>query len=179
MSTYYHEEWHRNQSILQSFTFSDRSLRYRNSSKITLLICEPYTHEPGLAETTLQSFHSLHAEISPLDPRASSRDGNFQWCCSCRERTHCVVSLGRKARIRVVPHFSSRDSRASARENHPTREKATRVGWFSRTLAFRSLYYPWGEMGDYSWSSTIPDTMLIFLTYLQFSLQASPAALLS
>ena len=28
----------------------------------------------------------------------------------------------------------------------PTREKA-RVGWFSRALAFRSLYYPWGKMG--------------------------------
>ena len=24
------------------------------------------------------------------------------------------------------------------------------VPWFSRALAFRSLYYPWGKMGDYS-----------------------------
>ena len=70
MSTYYHEEWHRNQSILQSFTFSDRSLRYRNCSKITVLICEPYTHEPGLAETTLQSFHSLQAEFTNLPVRS-------------------------------------------------------------------------------------------------------------
>ena len=26
----------------------------------------------------------------------------------------------------------------------------SRVGWFSQALAFRSLYYPWGKMGDYS-----------------------------
>ena len=26
----------------------------------------------------------------------------------------------------------------------------SRVGWFSRALAFRSLYYSWGKMGDYS-----------------------------
>ena len=154
MSTYYHEEWHRNQSILQSFTFSDRSLRYRNSPKITLLICEPYTHEPGLAETTLQSFHSLHAEISPLDPRASSRDGNFQWCCSCRERTHCVVSLGRKARIREVPYFSSRGSRAS--ETRARVKITPRVspflawGDFHARSRFARSTIPWGKMGDYS-----------------------------
>ena len=60
----------------------------------------------------------------------------------------------------VVPHLSSgiveRAKRERARENHSTREKATRggdhiflslpaacrlsrVGWFSRTLSFRSL----------------------------------------
>ena len=47
----------------------------------------------------------------------------------------------------------------SCRENHPTQEKATRggrvafprVGWFPRALAFRSLYYPWGKMGDYNY----------------------------
>ena len=26
----------------------------------------------------------------------------------------------------------------------------SRVGWFSRALEFRSLYYPWGKIGDYS-----------------------------
>ena len=26
----------------------------------------------------------------------------------------------------------------------------SRVGWFSHALAFCSLYYPWGKMGDYS-----------------------------
>ena len=49
---------------------------------------------------------------------------------------------------------------ASARETHRTREKALSplrvafscVGWFSRTLAFCSLYCPWGKMRDYSWS---------------------------
>ena len=47
------------------------------------------------------------------------------------------------------------------RENHPTRERRdaavrmilptasrlSRVRWFSRALAFRSLYFPWGKMG--------------------------------
>ena len=32
----------------------------------------------------------------------------------------------------------------------PPRVAFSRVGWFSRSLAFRSLYYPWGKMGDYS-----------------------------
>ena len=32
----------------------------------------------------------------------------------------------------------------------PPRVAFSRVGWFSRTFAFRSLYYPWGKMGDYS-----------------------------
>ena len=45
-------------------------------------------------------------------------------------------------RLRVVPHFSS-----------GIVERAKRVGWFSRALAFRTLYYPWGKMGDYSKSN--------------------------
>ena len=32
----------------------------------------------------------------------------------------------------------------------PPRVACSRVGWFSRALAFRLLYYPWGKMGDYS-----------------------------
>ena len=28
----------------------------------------------------------------------------------------------------------------------PTASRLSRVGWFSRALAFRSLYYPWGKM---------------------------------
>ena len=32
----------------------------------------------------------------------------------------------------------------------PPRVAFSRVGWFSRPLAFRSLYYPWGKMGNYS-----------------------------
>ena len=43
-------------------------------------------------------------------------------------------------RLRVVPHFSSVIVR---------RVVFSRVGWFSRALAFRSLYYHWGKMGDY------------------------------
>ena len=39
--------------------------------------------------------------------------------------------------LSVVPHFSL----------SPLRVAFSRVGWFSRALAFRSLYYPWGKMG--------------------------------
>ena len=42
--------------------------------------------------------------------------------------------------LSVVPHFSL----------SPPRVAFSRVGWFSRALAFRSLYYPWWKMGDYS-----------------------------
>ena len=66
-------------------------------------------------------------------------------------------------RLPVVPHFSSEIVEWAKRErawksphvgkgDAPGREKNeafSRVGWFSRTLTFRSLYYPWGKMGDY------------------------------
>ena len=43
---------------------------------------------------------------------------------------------------------------AAGRENFlffplPTASRLSRVGWFLRALAFRLLYYPWGQMGDY------------------------------
>ena len=44
--------------------------------------------------------------------------------------------------LSVVPYFSL----------SPRRVALSCVGWFSQVLAFRSLYYPWGKMGDYSWS---------------------------
>ena len=37
----------------------------------------------------------------------------------------------------------------------PPRVAFSRVGWFSRALAFQSPYYPWGKMGDYSWSRSM------------------------
>ena len=62
-------------------------------------------------------------------------------------------------RLRVGPHFSSRIVEQAKRQRawkSPHARKArrgvafSRVGWFSRALAFRLLYYPWGQMGDYS-----------------------------
>ena len=63
-------------------------------------------------------------------------------------------------RLRLVPHFSSgiveRAKRVRAwksphaRKGDTRRVAFSRVGWFSRSLAFRSLYYPWEKMGDYS-----------------------------
>ena len=41
----------------------------------------------------------------------------------------------------------------------------SRVGWLSRALAFRSLYYyPWGEIGDYSQSNSFHQSF-IFLWF--------------
>ena len=98
--------------------------------------------------------YTPNSQISPLDPREASRDGNFQWCCSCRERTHCVVSLGRKARIRVVLHFSSRDSRASETQARvkitPRMSPFLAWGDFHARSRFARSTIPWGKMGDYS-----------------------------
>ena len=73
-----------------------------------------------------------------------------------------VLLIGRaNLSLRVVPHFSSgvaeRAKRKRAWKSPHARkgdtrrgERISRVGWFSRALAFCSLYYPWGKMGDYS-----------------------------
>ena len=57
---------------------------------------------------------------------------------------HTPKSVGREGSkawaLSVVPHFSL----------SPPRVAFSRVGWFSRALAFRSLFYPWGNIGDYS-----------------------------
>ena len=57
---------------------------------------------------------------------------------------HTPKSVGREGSkawaLSVVPHFSL----------SPPCVAFSRVGWFSRALAFRSPYYPWGKMGDYS-----------------------------
>ena len=57
---------------------------------------------------------------------------------------HTPKSVGREGSkawaLSVVPHFSL----------SPPRVAFSCVGWFSRALAFRSLFYPWGNIGDYS-----------------------------
>ena len=54
-----------------------------------------------------------------------------------------------------ILHFNVRAGKSPhARKGDPRRGERTsclsRVECFSRALAFRSLYYPWGKMGDYS-----------------------------
>ena len=46
----------------------------------------------------------------------------------------------------------------------PPRVAFSRVGWFSRALAFRSLYYTWGKMGDYSGSLVLPSNFGNYVT---------------
>ena len=50
------------------------------------------------------------------------------------------------------PHARKGDTRRGERKFSlfPPLVAFSRVGWFSRALAFRSLDYPWGKMGDYS-----------------------------
>ena len=61
--------------------------------------------------------------------------------------------------LSVVPHFSL----------SPPRVAFSCVGWFSQALAFPSLYYPWGKMGDYSWSrkhnNLSAQNVITFLTH--------------
>ena len=49
--------------------------------------------------------------------------------CAQNQNRHATQAILSSFRLRVVPHFSSgiieRERNASARENHPTREKAT------------------------------------------------------
>ena len=52
-------------------------------------------------------------------------------------------------RLRVVPHLSSGIVKQAKRERawkSPHARKGD-MGWFSRALAFRSLYCPWGKRG--------------------------------
>ena len=57
-----------------------------------------------------------------------------------------------RARVKITPRKNRRH--AAGREIFlslsPPRVAFSCVGWFSRALAYRSLYYPWGKMGDYS-----------------------------
>ena len=51
-------------------------------------------------------------------PESVTREGSKAWAFS------------------IVPHFSL-----------PTASRLSPVGWFSRVLRFRLLYYPWGKIG--------------------------------
>ena len=57
-------------------------------------------------------------------------------------------------RLQVVSHFSSPHARKG--DTWQGKRKMSRVSpfscvaWFLHALVFRSLYYPWGKMGDYS-----------------------------
>ena len=69
------------------------------------------------------------------------------------DHRNSILMICHSPRLRVVPYFFSGIIKQAKRERawkSPHARKATRVGWFSRALAFRSLYYPWGKMGDYS-----------------------------
>ena len=53
-----------------------------------------------------------------------------------------------ETRARVKITLREKRRHAAGREKNACRLFSRRV--ISRALAFRSLYYPWGKMGDYS-----------------------------
>ena len=65
-------------------------------------------------------------------------------------KLHTPKSVGHEGSkawtLSAVPHFSL----------SPPRVAFSRVEWFSRALEFRSLYYPWGKMGDFHVTSSPP-----------------------
>ena len=76
------------------------------------------------------------------------RDGqNVSEQLALKVKSKCTL----RDRLRVVPHFSSGivENLITSHDWKATRRPVafSRVRWFSRALAFRSLYYPWGKMG--------------------------------
>ena len=51
----------------------------------------------------------------------------------------------KRERLWKSPH-EKEETRWGEKNDHST-SRLFRVGWFSRALAFRSLYHPWGKMG--------------------------------
>ena len=72
-----------------------------------------------------------------------------------------IVERAKHERAWKSPHARKGDMRRGERKMKKVKNFSlslprvafSRVGWFLRALAFRSLYYPWGQMGDYSWSN--------------------------
>ena len=62
------------------------------------------------------------------------------WACETREH----VKITPREKRRCIPQEKWGTTRSLIRESFPL------VGWFSRALAFRTLYYPWGKIGDHS-----------------------------
>ena len=88
-----------------------------------------------------RAWKSPHARKG--DTRRGERMDVLNWFGRGYE-LHTPKSVGREGSkawaLSVVPHFSL----------SPPCVAFSRVGWFLRALAFRSLYYPWGKMGDCS-----------------------------
>ena len=111
-----------------------------------------------LWQQTIAEFKLLaykwRAKVKRKKKKAGSKNFKFspQWPETWLSPGSCANILGPfEARLRVVPHFSSRIvERAKRKRAWKSRVAFSCVGRFSRALAFLSLYYPWVKMGDYS-----------------------------
>ena len=121
----------------------------------------------GVSKTLMDnSYWHLHdMTIKLLKSQLLQRHCNFQgWECSVI--WHVLLNKFKdqnkknNPRLRVFPHFSSGIVEQAkgewawksphARKGDTWHVAFSCVGWFSRSFAFRLLYYPWGKMGDYS-----------------------------
>ena len=108
------------------------------------------------------TYYTCRREITCIDSalcHASSTKALLVWMNSKLRAVSRFSFESRRSRTRDLrpwqwgidyeycPPFFHKDSRTSETQARVT---FSRVGWFSRALAFRSLYYPWGKMGDYS-----------------------------
>ena len=103
--------------------------------------------------------NSWHLWTPPLDFLWNEWAQKFHFDDVLLRRSE-VLLIGRaNLSLRVVPRSSSGVVERAKRKRVKItpREKGetpsvtfSRLGWFSRALAFRWLYYPWGQMGNYS-----------------------------
>ena len=114
--------------------------------RLLTVCCQCLTNQPivfCVVRPTLNSLALAKRAVSLFSSRAAalvSRVSRLR-----RSHASALLSLNLKKKrdlsqstwaFSVVPHFSL----------SPPRFSFSRVGWFSRALAFRSLYYPWGKM---------------------------------
>ena len=105
----------------------------------------PYTVH---VECSVSNWTQWHVQSNPVN---KNTEGGTESIIEFRENVRAFFPH----RLRVVPIFPqgwrARETRARVKINLRDKRRHaaafSRVGWFSRALGFRSLYYPWGKMG--------------------------------
>ena len=138
------ESWEPFQLVSLRVTF--RTLSLCTHVKITRQWKSTLRKEFALPQTLSRLFHLVSFVKCWQFFLELNSKGLYQ--SSAKEKESCCL-----ARVKITPPEKRRH--ATGREKNdfslsPPRVAFSRVGWFSRALAFRTLYYPWGQMGDYS-----------------------------
>ena len=121
-------------------------------------LCDVPERKVSVSESSIGSFsklflvHNLSCKINSIEIQICKLI--FTWVV-VNQTTRHQLWVHTYRLVTIFPQGSLSKRNASARKNHPTRERRDdsprRVspfsrGWFSRALVFRSLYYPWGKM---------------------------------